>query len=845
MYPLKQSTALDILIFAHDANGDGVTGIVDGSWTKRISKAGAAFAAMTVTITERENGWYQLTLSSSHTDTLGILTCSFSAAGVKRVNVQFRVHVRVYDDFAFPASAGQSLAVNGSGQVTAASVASGGITAASFAAGAIDAAAIATDAIGSAELAASAVTEIAGGIWDEARASHTVAGSFGRALQILRDGTAQAGAGGSITLDAGASATDNFYNGSLIVLEAGTGVGQARFINGYTGASKVATVQGNWLTAPDNTTVFGIYPFSTIPAIAQVTGSVGSVAAGGITAAAFAAGAIDANAIATDAIGSAELAATAVTEIAAGVWDEARASHVAAGSFGQGVASVQGNVTGSVGSVASGGITTASFAAGAIDANAIATDAIGSAELAATAVTEIAAGVWDESRSAHTASGSFGASNQVIRGATAQAGAATTITLDASASATDSFYNEQIVMLIAGTGAGQARRITAYTGATKVATVELAWVTNPDNTSVFVITPQRTVASGGLSAGQVSAAVWDEPRASHTTAGTFGQGVASVQGSVTGSTASIAAGGITAATFAAGAIDAAAIATDAIGSAEIAASAITEIAGGVWDEARSGHVGAGTFGQGVASVQGNVTGSTASIAAAGITAASFAAGAIDANAIATDAIGSAEIATSAVTEIAGQVWEEARASHTTAGSFGQGVASVQGNVTGSVGSVTATVTATVGTGGITAASFAAGAIDAAAIATDAIGSAELAASATTEIADAVWNTTRAGHSTAGTFGEGVLVQSLNATAKADVNTEVLDVLTVDTFAEPSGAPGSTSTLKDKLNWVFALCKNRVNQTATLQTLRNAGDTANIATAAVSDDGTTAVRQGWV
>lgn len=51
----------------------------------------------------------------------------------------------------------------------------------------------------------------------------------------------------------------------------------------------------------------------------NVTGSVGSVATGGIAAASFAAGAIDAAAIAADAIGSSELAATAATEIAAAV----------------------------------------------------------------------------------------------------------------------------------------------------------------------------------------------------------------------------------------------------------------------------------------------------------------------------------------------------------------------------------------------------------------------------------------------------------------------------------------------------------------------------------------------
>jgi hypothetical protein len=64
------------------------------------------------------------------------------------------------------------------------------------------------------------------------------------------------------------------------------------------------------------------------------------------------------------------------------VWDAVRASHTTAGTFGQGAASVQGNVTGSVasvtgavGSVAAGGITSASFGASAIDAAALATDA--------------------------------------------------------------------------------------------------------------------------------------------------------------------------------------------------------------------------------------------------------------------------------------------------------------------------------------------------------------------------------------------------------------------------------------------------------------------------------------
>ncbi|TIL34313.1 hypothetical protein [Mesorhizobium sp.] len=53
--------------------------------------------------------------------------------------------------------------------------------------------------------------------------------------------------------------------------------------------------------------------------VASVSGSIGSVASGGITSGSFAAGAIDNAAIAADAIGSSELAASAVTEIQSGL----------------------------------------------------------------------------------------------------------------------------------------------------------------------------------------------------------------------------------------------------------------------------------------------------------------------------------------------------------------------------------------------------------------------------------------------------------------------------------------------------------------------------------------------
>src|SRR3990170_1644287 len=67
----------------------------------------------------------------------------------------------------------------------------------------------------------------------------------------------------------------------------------------------------------------------------------------------------------------------------------------------------------------------------------------------------------------------------------------------------------------------------------------------------------------------------------------------------------------------------------------------------------------------------------------------------------TDVLTSAAIATSAGEELADAIWDEARSGHVTAGSFGEGVASVQGNVTGSVATATA-----LGAGAITAAALA-------------------------------------------------------------------------------------------------------------------------------------------
>lgn len=94
---------------------------------------------------------------------------------------------------------------------------------------------------------------------------------------------------------------------------------------------------------------------------------------------------------------------------------------------------------------------------------------------------------------------------------TAAAGGASTITLDATASADNDAYNNYSVTLTGGTGSGQSRRISDYVGSTKVATVSVAWTTNPDATSTYSVTKSSIVAnSWELETGYES--VWSVTR---------------------------------------------------------------------------------------------------------------------------------------------------------------------------------------------------------------------------------------------------------------------------------------------------------------------------------------------
>lgn len=89
-------------------------------------------------------------------------------------------------------------------------------------------------------------------------AKTTVLTFYPRKLVTLRTGTAAGGAAGSITLDSGASAEDDFYNGCVVagVLDS---TNEVRIITDYTGSTKVASVTPNWNTTPDSDDTFIVY----------------------------------------------------------------------------------------------------------------------------------------------------------------------------------------------------------------------------------------------------------------------------------------------------------------------------------------------------------------------------------------------------------------------------------------------------------------------------------------------------------------------------------------------------------------------------------------------------------
>lgn len=109
-------------------------------------------------------------------------------------------------------------------------------------------------------------------------------------------------------------------------------------------------------------------------------------------------------------------------------------------------------------------------------------------------------------------------------------------------------------------------------------------------------------------------------------------------------------------------------------------------------------------------------------------------------------------------------------------------------------------------------------------------------------ADKVWSTASR---TLTAFGFSVTVGTNNDKTGYALSAAGIDAILDDAITEPAGVfAWGTATLRNIIAWIGALSSNEIRQTATLQTLRNRADNATIATAAVSDDGTTAVRDSF-
>jgi hypothetical protein len=90
MRDIKQNTAANIMVFMTDSINH-ITGKLGLTLVITASKDGAVFATITPTVTERGSGWYNLALTTSHTDTLGDLVLHIVAIGADPSDLSCRI----------------------------------------------------------------------------------------------------------------------------------------------------------------------------------------------------------------------------------------------------------------------------------------------------------------------------------------------------------------------------------------------------------------------------------------------------------------------------------------------------------------------------------------------------------------------------------------------------------------------------------------------------------------------------------------------------------------------------------------------------------------------------------
>lgn len=271
---LKQSTASqDVLIGPFVDSTDGVTAetaLTISNTDIRISKNGANIVAKNSGGgTHDENGWYQITLDATDTNTVGRLQIHVNESGALPVWAEFQVlEEDIYDALfassaaAFDSNADVTVGSIASGAVTAASIASSAVTADKIATDAITAAKIAANAIGASELATDAVAEIADAVWDEDATGHQTTGTFGQAIgdpgantETIYEAVVTDAAGANIAADIVAMDA----NVDAILVDTGT-----------TLPGTLTTIEGKIDTVDTNVDAVLVDTGTTIPA--QITG---------------------------------------------------------------------------------------------------------------------------------------------------------------------------------------------------------------------------------------------------------------------------------------------------------------------------------------------------------------------------------------------------------------------------------------------------------------------------------------------------------------------------------------------------------------------------------------------
>jgi len=320
---------------------------------------------------------------------------------------------------------------------------------------------------------------------------------------------------------------------------------------------------------------------------------------------AFTAGNVNANAqVVSDKTGYSITSGNEDT-IADKVWDELRAGHVVAGSFGETVRVTNTGLADSAISAAKivdAAITNAKLADGAISAAKVqsntitaakidtaaitsskfAANAIDAAALANDAAVEVAVAVWDRTRAASALGGSFGEALQTTVASRASQTSVDTVdtVVDGIAVQTTAIKVKTDQLVFTG---GRVDSVIA--SSQEDAITDKVW-NEPIAGHLTVGTTGKRLndASAGSSPEAIAAAVWDEPRALHVVVGTFGEAIDTPL-STLATTAQLSVVEIK--------VDMA----EADASLAVAQTAPSSLQNAIWGAARAGQNTAGTFGE--------------------------------------------------------------------------------------------------------------------------------------------------------------------------------------------------------------------------------------------------------